>query len=115
MSNEHLPIVTDHARLNNHGNAITQTKDLLKSLSFLSFMLLVIPFALLAGVLKWAPPLTFILNFIAIVPLAKLLGTATEEIALRTNQTIGGLLNAVRENLAFKGRRLVMLLKWFYR
>jgi Ca2+:H+ antiporter len=36
----------------------------------------------------------FVVNFIAIVPLAAMLGFATEEIALRTGETIGGLLNA---------------------
>lgn len=36
----------------------------------------------------------FIVNFIAIVPLAAMLGFATEEIALRTGETVGGLLNA---------------------
>jgi Ca2+:H+ antiporter len=34
----------------------------------------------------------------AIIPLAKLLGFATEEIALRTSQAIGGLLNATFGN-----------------
>jgi Ca2+:H+ antiporter len=34
------------------------------------------------------------MNFLAIIPLAKLLGDATEELALHTNQSIGGLLNA---------------------
>jgi Ca2+:H+ antiporter len=36
----------------------------------------------------------FVVNFIAIVPLASMLGFATEEIALRTGETMGGLLNA---------------------
>ena len=36
----------------------------------------------------------FIVNFIAIVPLAAMLSFATEEIALRTGETLGGLLNA---------------------
>ncbi|KAF9358159.1 hypothetical protein BGX26_002376 [Mortierella sp. AD094] len=36
----------------------------------------------------------FILNFIAIIPLAKLLGYATEEISLRLGQNLGALLNA---------------------
>ena len=36
----------------------------------------------------------FVVNFIAIVPLAAMLGFATEEIALRTGETVGGLLNA---------------------
>ena len=36
----------------------------------------------------------FVINFIAIIPLAAMLSYATEEIALRTGETIGGLLNA---------------------
>jgi Ca2+:H+ antiporter len=40
----------------------------------------------------------FITNFIAIIPLASLLGFATEELAIRVGQTIGGLLNATFGN-----------------
>jgi len=40
----------------------------------------------------------FIVNFVAIIPLAKLLGDATEELALHTNQSVGGLLNATFGN-----------------
>ncbi|KAL6789549.1 Ca2+ transporter [Trichoderma sp. SZMC 28013] len=40
----------------------------------------------------------FIVNFMAIVPLASILGFATEEIALRTGETLGGLLNATFGN-----------------
>ena len=40
------------------------------------------------------PIAIFVVNFIAIIPLAALLSYATEEIALRTGEVIGGLLNA---------------------
>jgi Ca2+:H+ antiporter len=40
------------------------------------------------------PLVEFIVNFIAIVPLAGILSFATEEIALRVGEVIGGLLNA---------------------
>ncbi|KAK0745178.1 Sodium/calcium exchanger protein-domain-containing protein [Apiosordaria backusii] len=40
----------------------------------------------------------FVVNFMAIVPLAAMLGFATEEIALRTGETVGGLLNATFGN-----------------
>lgn len=36
----------------------------------------------------------FVINFIAIIPLAAMLSYATEEIALRTGEVLGGLLNA---------------------
>lgn len=38
------------------------------------------------------------MNFIAIIPLAGLLGFATEEAAMRLGQTMGGLLNATLGN-----------------
>ncbi|KAL9615925.1 MAG: hypothetical protein Q9204_008640 [Flavoplaca sp. TL-2023a] len=40
----------------------------------------------------------FVINFIAIIPLAALLSYATEELALRTGETFGGLLNATFGN-----------------
>jgi Ca2+:H+ antiporter len=40
----------------------------------------------------------FIVSMLAIMPLAFLMGKATEEIALRTNESIGGLLNATFGN-----------------
>lgn len=36
----------------------------------------------------------FVINFIAIIPLAAMLSSATEDIAVRTGDTLGGLLNA---------------------
>jgi len=36
----------------------------------------------------------FIVNFIAIIPLAAMISYATEEIALHAGNTLGGLLNA---------------------
>ena len=40
------------------------------------------------------PVAVFVINFIAIIPLAGMLSYATEEIALRVGETLGGLLNA---------------------
>ncbi|KAM0748657.1 Calcium/proton exchanger [Meredithblackwellia eburnea MCA 4105] len=40
----------------------------------------------------------FVTTFLAIIPLAKLLGFGTEEISLRVGQTLGGLLNATLGN-----------------
>ncbi|GIS43849.1 MAG: hypothetical protein Ct9H90mP16_09190 [Candidatus Poseidoniales archaeon] len=58
-----------------------------------------IPIAIYA---KWGlnSGLTFIASMIAIMPLAFLMGKATEEIALRTSESIGGLLNATFGNAA---------------
>jgi len=40
------------------------------------------------------PKVVFVINFLAIIPLAGILSYATEEIALRVGETLGGLLNA---------------------
>lgn len=40
----------------------------------------------------------FCVNFIAIIPLAGLLGFSTEEVAMRVGQTLGGLINATLGN-----------------
>jgi Ca2+:H+ antiporter len=40
------------------------------------------------------PTLIFVFSALSIIPLAALLGFATEELALRVGDTLGGLLNA---------------------
>ncbi|KAG5952156.1 hypothetical protein E4U53_001477 [Claviceps sorghi] len=40
----------------------------------------------------------FVVNFVAIIPLAAMLSYATEEVALRTGETLGGLINATFGN-----------------
>lgn len=43
---------------------------------------------------KVSPIGVFLINFVAIIPLAAMLSNATEELALRVGETLGGLLNA---------------------
>eukprot|EP01135_Chromosphaera_perkinsii_P006855 Nk52_evm10s621 gene=Nk52_evmTU10s621 len=79
------------------GNDLSNMVLIMKS-NYVSVLLLIIPFALAGGYMKWGDNLVFALNFIAIMPLAWLLGKSTEELAIRTNQTIGGLMNATFGN-----------------
>lgn len=65
--------------------------------SWLNVLLVFVPIGW-ASNFVWSPTITFILNFIAIIPLAKLLGFATEDISLRTGEVIGGLLSAMFGN-----------------
>jgi Ca2+:H+ antiporter len=53
--------------------------------SWLNVLLIFIPFGIVSHFF-WGPTATFVLNFIAIIPLAKLLGDVTEDIALRTGE-----------------------------
>lgn len=63
-----------------------------------SLCMLVIPLALLAHHRNWSATWVFWLNFFVMLPLAAILGDFTEEAALHTNDTIGGLLNATFGN-----------------
>jgi Ca2+:H+ antiporter len=64
------------------------------------WLLAVVPVVFVAkGIDPEAHTLLFVLSVLAIVPLATLLSTATESVAARTGDTVGGLLNATLGNL----------------
>ncbi len=63
-------------------------------------LLLFVPLAIGASLLHASPVVVFVLSALAIVPLSGFLGRATEEIAVHTGPTLGGLLNATLGNLA---------------
>jgi Ca2+:H+ antiporter len=66
----------------------------------LLWLLVLVPVVLVAQAMRPdAHTLLFILSVLAIVPLAALLSRATEQVATRTGDTIGGLLNATLGNL----------------
>src|SRR6187399_3691436 len=66
----------------------------------LLWLLVLVPVAIAAHKLSpQAHTLHFVLSVLAIVPLAALLSRATEQVASRTGDTIGGLLNATLGNL----------------
>lgn len=62
--------------------------------SWINVLILAAPAGIALHVIDANPIAIFTVNFIAIIPLAAMLSYATEEIALRTGETIGGLLNA---------------------
>jgi Ca2+:H+ antiporter len=66
--------------------------------NYVNILLVFVPLGILSGFLHWDPTATFVLNFLAIIPLAALLSFATEELAIEVGQTIGGLLNATFGN-----------------
>jgi len=61
-------------------------------------MLAFVPVGIALGASEQNATAVFILNFLAIIPLAKLLGESTEQLALHTSQSVGGLLNATFGN-----------------
>ncbi|BGO95563.1 hypothetical protein NBRC10512_007821 [Rhodotorula toruloides] len=66
--------------------------------SLLNALLVFVPVAWAMGLSHQSATVTFIMSFFAIVPLAALLGFATEELALRVGDAFGGLLNATFGN-----------------
>lgn len=66
----------------------------------LRYLLVFLPLAVVAELAHWSPLLIFAFSCIALVPLAGLLGEATEELAIHTGPKVGGLLNATLGNAA---------------
>jgi Ca2+:H+ antiporter len=64
----------------------------------LNILLLCIPASLTSYYAGWADGITFVFSVLALAPLAERLGYCTEQLALHTNPTIGGLLNATFGN-----------------
>lgn len=61
-------------------------------------LLIFIPFGIIFGAIGVNPTVVFVLNMLAIIPLAMLLSFATEELSENAGQTIGALLNATFGN-----------------
>jgi len=66
--------------------------------NYVNVFLVFVPIGIIAGAMHWNPTAVFILNFIAIIPLAALLSFATEELSAKLGQTLGGLMNATFGN-----------------
>lgn len=69
-------------------------------MKYLNILLVFIPLAVLADLLQLNPVLVFTLSALGIVPLAGVLGKATEELAVYAGSKVGGFLNATFGNAA---------------
>jgi Ca2+:H+ antiporter len=61
-------------------------------------MLIFVPIAVIAHIYNFSPLVIFIVSAVAIIPLAKYIGEATEELSVYTGPALGGLLNATFGN-----------------
>lgn len=68
--------------------------------NILNLLLIFVPLAIVLELLQGNPTLLFITSALGIVPLAGLLGQATDALAVKTGDRIGGLLNATLGNAA---------------
>lgn len=65
-----------------------------------SLLLACVPLCVVSSQLKWGDTLTFTFSFLSLLPLAKILGDATEELAAAIhNDAVAGILNATFGNL----------------
>ncbi|OLL24417.1 Vacuolar calcium ion transporter [Neolecta irregularis DAH-3] len=97
---DHFPLLGDEAQPRHQKasrilltSIYASTKVILTS-NYVNALLVFVPLGILAGAFHCNPIAVFALNFLAIIPLASLLSFATEELATKVGQTLGGLLNA---------------------
>lgn len=69
-------------------------------MKYLNILLVFGIVAVLAEILGWSPVLVFVASGLAMIPLAGLMGEATEALALYTGPRLGGLMNATLGNAA---------------
>ncbi|MGL5479211.1 MAG: calcium/proton exchanger [Clostridium sp.] len=67
-------------------------------MKFLKVLLIFIPLSIVGEFMHFSPTVNFLLSALAIVPLAGMMGEATEEISCYTGPKIGGFLNATFGN-----------------
>ncbi|KAL1511461.1 hypothetical protein AB1Y20_006260 [Prymnesium parvum] len=67
--------------------------------SHLNALLVCTPFAFLAQWLNWGDGWVFVLSLLSIAPFAERLSFVTEQLAMHTSETLGGLLNATFGNV----------------
>ncbi|WVQ78296.1 calcium/proton exchanger [Cryptococcus sp. DSM 104549] len=95
--NESSPLLPSQSSENHNDNKpfdpLGSSRYLLLG-SWINVLLVCAPLCLIADALHWSPAARFVTSFLAIVPLAKLLGDSTEQLSLKLGQTLGGLLNA---------------------
>ncbi|GMK59950.1 hypothetical protein CspeluHIS016_0901670 [Cutaneotrichosporon spelunceum] len=95
---ESTPLLGDgHADESDKFDFVKSTRWLLTN-SWLNVLLIAVPLCFVAEAMEWSAVKRFVTSFIAIVPLAKLLGDATEQLSMKMGQTTGGLLNATFGN-----------------
>lgn len=97
---------TDRQSTGGHDTSATKSRNLsffggaieLAKNGPINILLIFLPGAFLSKLLGMADGLTFSLALLALAPLAERLGFVTEQLALHTNESIGGLLNATFGN-----------------
>lgn len=90
-------VETNGSEVHSDGNPWVALKEMFTD-STVNILFVFLPFAYYSHSAKWSDGSIFVLNFLAMVPLASMLGVFTEELAAHTNDLIGGLINATFGN-----------------
>ncbi|KAH6865933.1 vacuolar calcium ion transporter /H(+) exchanger [Alternaria rosae] len=104
LHDEHTPLIGRTQNYEDESRVKTMPKHVLHLIyatlasNYVNVFLVFVPLGIIAGALHWNPTVVFVLNFIAIIPLAALLSFATEELSAKLGQTLGGLMNATFGN-----------------
>ncbi|KAH8635897.1 vacuolar calcium ion transporter /H(+) exchanger [Alternaria alternata] len=104
LHDEHTPLIGRTQNYEDESRVKTIPKHVLHLIyatlasNYVNVFLIFVPLGIIAGALHWNPTVVFVLNFIAIIPLAALLSFATEELSAKLGQTLGGLMNATFGN-----------------
>ena len=80
------------------GEYLKKSTAELLGFSSINVLLVFTPLAFIAKIMEMGDSVTFFFSLMALIPLAALLGMVTEELAMYTNQTLGGLMNATFGN-----------------
>ncbi|CDH49979.1 calcium proton exchanger [Lichtheimia corymbifera JMRC:FSU:9682] len=99
MNREAAPLLSNGSVSHHEKPTMTHSFKAFITSSKFNLLLVFVPIALAFSFAGASSTLVFSLNFMAIMPLAKLLGFATEELALMSGPTIGALLNATFGNV----------------
>ncbi|KAG2144120.1 calcium proton exchanger [Suillus bovinus] len=62
--------------------------------SWLNILLIFVPLSVISHNMNWDGGLVFLFSFMAIIPLSRLLGEATDQLSVKLGETMSGLLNA---------------------
>ena len=81
------------------GTYVSKSLSALLFGSQLNVLLLCTPFAFLAKWTEWGDGWVFVLSLLSIAPFAERLSFVTEQLAMHTSETLGGLLNATFGNV----------------
>ena len=79
---DHLHYGSSDANLTGVAKDLAAVRSIVMG-SWINLLLLAVPLAFASGVYEWGAVPTFTLNFVALIPLALILGDVTEDLALR--------------------------------